>query len=182
MLSKARNSKIVRSNRPTRRYGRSSGTVICQNTCQRLAPSSEAPGQGQQHVRRALPDPDDPDRGQRSVGPAEPDDMLTDPMVDYTMARIEQQLPAQRANDGRDHHWYDERGAADADPRPGDVPQQRDTKAEYHFRGHSGRRVDEGDRDAASEDRIAQQVLIDSTREDRRQEEFNNSGAQVRRR
>jgi len=47
-----------------------------------------------------------------------------------------------------------------ADPRQVDVQQQRDTKAEYHFRGHSGRRVDEGDRDAASEDRIAQQVLI----------------------
>src|SRR5260370_9662547 len=86
--------------------------------------------------------------------------MLSDPMVDYAMDRIEQQLPAQRANDGSDHHWYDQRGAADADPRQVHVQQQRDTKAEDHFRCHSGRRVEESDRDAASENRIAQQVLI----------------------
>src|SRR6516164_10540696 len=86
--------------------------------------------------------------------------MLTDPMVDYAMARVEQQLPAQRANDWSDHYWYDQRGAANADPRQVYVQQQRDTKAEDHFRCHSGRRVNQGDRDAASEDRIAQQILI----------------------
>lgn len=99
------------------------------------------------------------DRGQRSVRPVEPEDMLTDPIVDYAMARIEQQLPVQRTNDGRDHHRYDQRGAADADPR-----QVHSATALYQgedlFRGYRCRRVNEGDRDAASEDRIAKQVLI----------------------
>jgi NAD(P)-dependent dehydrogenase (short-subunit alcohol dehydrogenase family) len=114
----------------------------------------------QHHVRGALPDPDDPDRCQCRVGSAEPDDLLTDPMVDHAVARIEQQLPAQRANDGSDHHWYDQRSTADADPRQADVEQQRDTKSEDHFRCRSGRRVDEGYPNAASEDWIAQQILI----------------------
>jgi ABC-type glycerol-3-phosphate transport system permease component len=59
--------------------------------------------------------------------------MLTDPMVDYAMARIEQQLPAQRANDGSDHLWDDQRGSADADPR-----QVRERSAAVALRRRSG--------------------------------------------
>ena len=86
--------------------------------------------------------------------------MAADPVVDDAVVGIEQQLPAQRRDDGRDHHRHHERGAEEADPRQIDIQQQRDAQAKGKLCGDGDRGVDAGDPQALQELWIGQQVLI----------------------